>query len=157
MTFLQKKFPPLIERCKLDFDRWSCLLLSLIGCANLVKMVALPKFTYTFFYISPSLLKSPFLDHSQLSSFLWGNKNPRIRKSVLQLPRVLGGLALPNFLHYYWSSNIHKILYWISNSAHEERPAWVDMELGSSKISLFTPWFAPNSLCLPPNLPRIQW
>ena len=58
-----KNFAPLFERCKLDFDRWSGLPLSLVGRASLVKMVVLPKFLYLFSHI-PSLLESPFLDRS---------------------------------------------------------------------------------------------
>lgn len=132
-----KNFSPLLERCKLDFDRWSGLPLSLVGRVSLVKMVVLPKFLYLFSHIPILLKKYFFRSLDQLiSSFLWGNKNPRIRRSILQLPRALGGLALPNFLHYYWSCNIHKLLYWITNTPEEERPAWVDIELASSKLSL---------------------
>lgn len=136
-TIFSKNFLPLVERCKLDFDRWSGLPLSLMGRVNLVKMVVLPKFLYLFSQI-PVLIKKSFfrsLDQS-ISSFLWGNKKPRIGRSVLQLPKALGGLALPNFLHYYWSCNIHRLLYWINDTPDSPRPAWVDMELLSSKHSL---------------------
>lgn len=34
-----RNFSPLLERCKLDFDRWSGLPLSLMGRASLVKMI----------------------------------------------------------------------------------------------------------------------
>lgn len=131
-----KNFLPLLERCKLDFERWAGLPLSLVGRVNLVKMVVLPKFLYFFSHIPVFIRKSFFRSLDQLiSSFLWGNKNPRIRRSVLQLPKALGGLALPNFLHYYWSCNIHRLLYWVNNTA-DMRAAWVDMELASSKLSL---------------------
>ena len=91
-------------------------------------MVVLPKFVYLFSLI-PVLIKKSFFRSllffvQLISSFLWGNKNQKISATA------------PNFLHYYWSCNIHKLLYWINNSADEEQPAWVDKELGSSKISL---------------------
>lgn len=123
--------------CKLDFDRWSGLPLPLVGCISLVKMFVLPKFLYLFSH-TPVLIRKSFfrsLDHL-ISSFLWGNKNPRIRKSVLQLLKALGGLALPSFLLYYWSCNSHDLLYWINNTTGEEHPAWVAIELASSKLSL---------------------
>ena len=132
-----KNFTPLLEKCRVDFARWSSLPLSLIGRVNLVKMVILPKFLYLFTHI-PVYIKKPFfrsLDHL-IASFLWGNKNPRIKRSTLQLPKVLGGLALPNFLHYYWACNIQKLLFWVANPANVECPTWVDMELSSSKLSL---------------------
>ena len=43
---------------------------------------------------------------------------------------------MPNFLHYYWSCNIQKLLYWINNTTDDIRPAWVELELASSKLSL---------------------
>ena len=37
---------------------------------------------------------------------------------------------------YYWSCNIQKLLYWINNTTDDIRPAWVELELASSKLSL---------------------
>lgn len=51
----------------------------------------------------------------------------------------LGGLTLPNFLHYYWSCHIRKLIYWLNRRIDDECPAWVDMELASS-------WFSLHSL-----------
>ncbi len=45
---------------------------------------------------------------------------------MLQLPKAPGGLALPYFLHYYWSCDTHKLLYWINNTVDDLRPTWVD-------------------------------
>lgn len=53
----------------------------------------------------------------------------------MQLPKRSGGLALPNFLHYYWAANIQKLLYWTVETAANQ-PAWVQIEFSSSKTSL---------------------
>ncbi len=38
---------------------------------------------------------------------------------ILQRPYSLGGLALPNFLYYYWSENIRAILYLLEEDETE--------------------------------------
>lgn len=67
---------------------------------------------------------------------LYGSKKPRIRKDIL------GGLALPNFLFYYWAANIRSMLHWCSIS--NQPPLWLQIEEGPcdscSLVSL---------LCLP--------
>lgn len=73
---------PLKEKCKLNFQCWASLSLSLVGRVNLVKMVVLPKFLYLFQHI-PILIKKLFFRSliQLISSFLWGNNNlssPRI-------------------------------------------------------------------------------
>lgn len=54
-------------------------------------------------------------------------KKPRIRLDLLQRPKNLGGLALPNFRHYYWASNVQKIIYWL-NTPDED---WCQIEAAS--------------------------
>lgn len=129
-------FNPLLKKVEEDFSRWSTLPLSLAGRVNLIKMTILPKFLYLFQHI-PVLISKKFfakVDKS-VSHFLWGNKPVRMRKNILQLPKRSGGLALPNFLHYYWAANIQKLLYWTVEPAAIQ-PAWVQVELSSSKTSL---------------------
>ena len=108
-----KKFRPLLDKFKLDITRWASLPLSLTGRVSLIKMITLPRFLYTFQHIPVVISKSFFvnLDHL-LNIFLWDNKPTRLKRSVLQLSKSEGGLALPNFRHYYWACNIHKLLYW---------------------------------------------
>ena len=50
-----------------------------------------------------------------VTSFLWGGKTARVRKSLLQKFTSDGGLALPNFLLYYWSAQIQKFTYWLQS------------------------------------------
>ena len=131
-----KNVRPLIDKCKLDLAHWSSLPLSLSGRVNLVKMVILPKFLYLFQHIPIFIRQSFFQQLDQtISSFLWLNKPPRIRKAVLQLPKKLGGLALPNPIQYYWACNINKLINWIDRGV-DIGPSWVQLELRSSKFSL---------------------
>lgn len=136
--FFNKNFRSLIDKCKLDLTRWSSLPLSLTGRINLVKMVILPKlldlFQYIPFFISWSFFKQ--LDHI-ISSSLWLNKPPCIRKAVLQLPKKQGGFALPNLIQYYWACNINKLCLWL-NRGVAITPPWALMEIRSSKFSLYS-------------------
>ena len=77
--------------------------------------------------------KSFFTDlGKQLNAFIWNNNPARIRRLCLQLPKSEGGLALPNFRHYYWASNINKLLYWAKYKLSDPCPPWVHIELSSS-------------------------
>ena len=99
-------------------------------------MVILPKFLYLFQHIPIFIRQSFFQQLDQtISSFLWLNKPPRIRKAVLQLPKKLGGLALPNPIQYYWACKINKLINWIDRGV-DIGPSWVQLELRSSKFSL---------------------
>ena len=116
-----KNYNPLLKRCKLDLARWPSLPFSLIGRVNLIKMSLLPKFLYLFQHIPVFIKKSFFSNLDQfISSFLWSNKQARIGRTALRLPKSLGGVALPDFRYYYWACNINKFLFWNTGKAVPE-------------------------------------
>lgn len=124
---------PLVDKFKSDFVRWSSIYLSLIGCANLIKMVILTKFLYLFQHVPVCINKSFFTNlDQQLNGVLWSNKPAGIRKSILQLPKTEGGLALPNLQCYFWECNINKLLYWVSHICYDSRTPWLHIEISSS-------------------------
>lgn len=132
-----KNVTTLFNKCKQDMNRWISLSLSLVGRANLIKMTVLPKFLYLFQNI-PFLIKKSFfktLDRS-IVSFLWGNKPSRISRTHLQKPKALGGLALPNFLFYYWTCNIQKLIHWLEDKTAAEKVDWVQLEFLSNRYHL---------------------
>lgn len=99
-------------------------------------MSVLTKFLYQFQHI-PVLIPKKFfakLDRS-ISNFLWANKPVRMREKVPQLPKREGGLALPNFIQYYWAANIQKLMYWIDEPSND-CPTWLLMETASTQTSL---------------------
>lgn len=129
-------FDPLLTRTKQDLKRWSLLPLSMAGRVNSVKMNILPKFSYLFQCLPVYLTKTFFrkLD-SLISEFLWQGRPSRLRKLYLERPRVLGGLALPNFQFYYWAANLRIFHYWLQLPNVEQSAAWVNMEATSCKPS----------------------
>uniref|UniRef100_A0A3B3HW57 Reverse transcriptase domain-containing protein n=1 Tax=Oryzias latipes TaxID=8090 RepID=A0A3B3HW57_ORYLA len=137
-------FIPLLSKTKEDFERWSWLKLSLVARINCVKMNILPRFLYLFQCL-PIFLTSSFFSQvdSLVSEFLWDKKNSRLSKHYLQRPKVLGGMALPNFRYYYWASNIRIFKYWLQSRASPTLD-WLTMELNSVKpVSLNALLYSP--------------
>ncbi len=126
----KSNFETLITRIKDDLHCWSSLPLSLAGRINSVKMKVLPKFLYLFKCIPTFISKTFFhkLDTTVLE-FIWNKRVPRLRKTVLQKPKRDGGMALPNFLYYYWAANMQAVLHWMQ--ADNDSPAWCLMESSS--------------------------
>lgn len=107
-------FAPLLVQMKSDFQRWANLPLSLLGRINAVKMNSLPKCLYLFQTIPLYLPKSFFKSVNQaVTTFIWAGKVPRVSRSLLQQCKLSGGLALPNFLYYYWAANVKKLPFWL--------------------------------------------
>ncbi len=87
----------------------------------------------TNFQSIPIFIPKPFfitLD-SSISQFIWNGETPKIRKSILQKPRHLVGLALPNFLFYYWAANMRSMLHWNNSNNLDSHPAWLNIENAS--------------------------
>ena len=102
-------------------------------------MNILPRFLYLFQSIPVFLPKSFFrLVDKLLSSFLWGNKHPRIRKVFLQRHKTEGGMALPNLMYYYWAANLQKIVYWIQSPDVDWCQPEIDACISSSLPALVT-------------------
>lgn len=135
---IKANFIPLLERTQQDLNRWSTLPLSLAGRISIIKMNILPKFLFLFQCIPCFLTKTFFAKiDSVVSSFIWNNKRPRIRKLFLQRPKITGGMALPNFQIYYWAANIRCLLYWFWDPSQNNAPGWLHIESSScSPVSL---------------------
>lgn len=130
-------FTPLISKITYDIQRWGSLLFSLIGKINVAKINILPQFFFfQFLFFCQNIFDS--MDKI-ICFFIWGGKSPRVRKTLLQRCKLSGGLALPNFLTYYWAAHIHKLCYWLKSPGS----SWCKLELsscrGSSILALLYP------------------
>ncbi len=152
-SLFTKNFTVLFEKCKKDMAKWAKLPLSIVGRISLIKMIMLSKFIYLFQNI-PILIKKTFFNllQSNILSFIWNGKPHRIKGDGLQRPKKLAGLALPNFIYYYWACNIKTMLHWREKDEPGRLDAWVQMENASSRISL------GSVLCasIPPHLSQFQ-
>lgn len=131
-SLFSTNFTSLLDQVKSDLQRWDSLPLSLVGRIQSIKMTILPKFSYLFQCIPLFLPKSFFKSLNQtISTFIWRGKQPRIKSHILQRSRGDGGLALPNFMYYYWAANIQKITYWL----HSPLTDWCLQEAKSCRSS----------------------
>lgn len=77
----------------------------------------LPCFNYIFCNCPVWVTISFFKEiGSCLVSFIWNRASPRMAKSMLSLPSWLGGLALPNFLVYFWAVVLVSAYQWFQSS-----------------------------------------
>ncbi len=81
---------------------------------NSVKMVILPKFLLLFQTILVFTVKLFFKELDRCTSmYIWNKKILCIRKKYLERQREEGGLAIPNYMHYYWAANIFRLILWV--------------------------------------------
>ena len=89
-------YEPMVVQVSEEITRWTTLPLSILGRINIIKMTILPKFLYIFQSIP--LAPPSFFPRTRklLSNFIWNNRKPRLRLSLLYLPYDRGGLQVPN-------------------------------------------------------------
>lgn len=135
-TLFTKNFTVLLEKCKSDFERWKDLPLSVAGRVNIIKMVVLPKFNYLFQNI-PIFIKKSFFNllDKLIGTFIWKGRSHRIKRTALQRQKYKAGLALPNFIYYYWACNIQKLLQWVHFNK-DKSDSWVLIEYATSQLHL---------------------
>uniref|UniRef100_A0A671WUW6 Reverse transcriptase domain-containing protein n=1 Tax=Sparus aurata TaxID=8175 RepID=A0A671WUW6_SPAAU len=124
-------YEPMMEEVSEEITRWTSLPLSTLGRINVVKMTILPKFLYLFQSIplAPPPLFFP-KTRKLLSNFIWNNRKPRLRLSLLYLPYERGGLQLPNLEWYYWAAQLRTATFWFSSDGFFP---WLEIEKLSSK------------------------
>lgn len=97
-------------------------------------MCILPKFIYLIqalpIHIPPSYFKQV---QSLFTRFIWAHKKPRLRRSLLTLPKSEGGLALPDIRQYFLASHLGRILDWRRNKTSK---LWVHLEQSQTHIPL---------------------
>lgn len=83
---LKDNYLNLLEKIKADTQRWIDLPLSLIGRVNIIKINVLPKLD--LFQCIPLHVPMSFYNkiNKVTTSFLWRNKNSRVKLTTLQAP-----------------------------------------------------------------------
>lgn len=66
-----------------------------------------------------------------MGTFIWKGGSHRIKRTALQRQKNKAGLALPNFIYYYWACNIQKILHWVHFNK-DQCDSWVSIEYATS-------------------------
>lgn len=102
------------NKIKTDTQRWKNLK-TYQGRITTVKTNILPHLNLLFFML-PLCPHPNYFNyiHCIVSKFIWDGRRPRIHLITMQWPKLLGGLALPNFELYYWSFQIRVLSTWIN-------------------------------------------
>lgn len=134
---ISTNYDPLVSKVIDSLERWNSLPISIIGRINIIKMSILPKFLYLFQSIPLPLSASFFSTlNKTFTKFIWNNKQPRLRLSLLYLPYERGGLRVPNVKLYYWAAQLCTAMYYFKNT--NTSPAWVDLENNETTFPLQT-------------------
>ena len=119
-------YEPLLQEISKLLERWTPIPMSLIGKINVLKMNIMPKLLYLFQNL-PLPPPSNLFTHlkSLFVRFLWNNRRPRTRLSLLYLPYDRGGLKCPCPLWYYWAAQLRTMLFYFTE---RDVPIWKGME-----------------------------
>lgn len=121
-------FNVMLQKIKNDLNRWSPLQISVCGRISVLKMNILPRVNFLFSAISLTPPPHFFRDIDRLcSNFIWNNKRSKIRLKTLQLPKLYGGLAVPNFKHYFWAFQLRFLKIWFDPFS---KISWRSIEQG---------------------------
>ena len=134
VDIVNENYNPIIASITEALDRWSSLPISLIGRINILKMNTLPKLLYLFQNIPLPPPDGFFTKMEKLfRNFIWNNRRPRLRLSLLYLPYDRGGLKCPNMLWYYWAAQLRTIMFYYTE---EGSPSWRNIESRPLKLPL---------------------
>lgn len=138
---MEVDYKPVVQEISHFLDRWVSLPMSLIGRINILKMNVLPKL-----YLFQNLpLPPPSNLFSRLKTlfirFLWNNRRPRLRLSVLYLPYDRGGLKCPNPLWYFSAVQLRTLMFCYTE---EDAPLWKEMESCALKLPLHIYMYSTN-------------
>lgn len=96
-----------------DINGWNLLPLDFGDRIRAVKMNILPRVMYLFLSLPVEIPSKQFREWAKhISHFIWCNRKPRVKYSVLELEKERGGLALPCLKDYYLSAQLRPLVYW---------------------------------------------
>ena len=111
--YLQLNLGPLLAKQREKCDSWCKLPLSVVGRANLVKMVWAPQLLYIF-HNSPVWISNKWFKRidTQMRELIWKKKVARISLTTLQYGKDRGGLAVPHPKTYFLATQIQQLAGW---------------------------------------------
>lgn len=132
-------FPPLLSTARSLLKKWSTGLHSWFGRCNILKMCILPKFLYLMQAL-PIQIPTRYFDqtNSLFLDFIWSHKRPRINRKQITLPKLYGGLAVPDICKYQQATHLTRLIDW---NRHNTTKLWTKLEQAQCAIPLDrAPW-----------------
>lgn len=140
-----RNFQSALQNIQKDLQKWHLGSFSWIGRTAILKMNALPRLLYLFQTIPIRLPKSFFIAYKRMCRvFIWATKTPRLSWDRLVLPKLSGGLGLPDLQKYHWACHLTRIVDW---HLHRSDKDWITLEDSFASIPLsHLPWINPKSI-----------
>ena len=133
-NIVASNYEPLLQEISKLLERRTPIPSSLIGKINILKMNILPRLLYLFENLPLPPPSNLFTQLKRLFvRFLWNNRRPWIRLSLLYLPYDRGGLKCPSPLQYYWAVELKTLLFYFTE---RDAPPWKEMEKLQLSLSL---------------------
>lgn len=109
-----------------------------------MKMKVMPRLLYHF-QVLPVQIPSSFLRavNQAFITFLWALKPPRLAQSILRLPKLRSGMALPDGNLYHMPCHMSRVLDWCHHSSLKQ---WVQVEQVLAGIPLESVLWCPTDL-----------
>lgn len=95
-------FPPLLKSVRSLLSAWHTGLHSWFGRCNILKIGILPKFV---------CLLQALPIHIPVD-YIWARKRPRLRQTLLSIPKHHSGLAMPDIRTYYYAAHLSRLINW---------------------------------------------
>lgn len=118
---------PLLQKIKMNLDKWGKLKLTLWGKINVIKMVVAPQFNYVSMMLPVNIAPQLFKQYDGIiKDFLWDKKRPRINIKKMWSPREMGGMSLPNVRLYNISFEMSRLIkHW---KGIDQELSWIKIE-----------------------------
>lgn len=138
---------PILQHIQKDLKSWSSGIFSWFGRASIIKINILPRILYILQTVPIKLPQAFYTSYRRAcSNFLWGKDRPRLSFDRLTLPKLKGGIALPDIAKYHWACQLSRIVDW---NVHSHTKAWTKIENEFSSIPVQQlPWISPINVPL---------
>lgn len=106
-------------------------------------MNVMPRILY-YLQTLPIRIPKAFLRaaNRELTLFIWARKPPRLSQSILRLPKMLGGIALPDVALYHSACHLTRIVDWCRHGTLKQ---WIQIEKCLTGMELEgLPWCQQN-------------
>ena len=126
MSVAKLNYSTILEKIEEDINRWKHLPSSVPARISVIKMNILPRINF----VSSMIPLAPPVGYwkkleALLRGYVWNGKRPQLKWSALQVDKMNGGMACPNFKLYHWVFVLRSFRYWIDEDYNS---AWKNIE-----------------------------
>lgn len=139
MDLYSRNVLPILKVIQQDLQKYNLGPFSWFGREAVIKMNIL----YLFQTLPIKIPVTFFSTYKQIcKDFTWASKHTRIGWGRLMIPKLKGGIELPDVHKYYWSCRLTRIVDW---HVHVATKDWVGLEESFSHLPIcHLPWISPN-------------